>query len=240
MPDQTDKIAELGSAEIQEKVLASAVAKLTIEYNSNHDRGILANLQAAGKALDDCRRGKLAALSGEKFPTQTAALEYLQRTWQIEKSKLSKDFTAGKVPRKEGMFTAKDLDFYAAGARLPLRTVAPQPDENIKNELEKETLRALRDKNDIRIGLYVLRAKYEQDLAMRAAYLKTDLSNYGPRIITLLMEKMSDLLQDSAVTLPDTINLQSFIPDLEQHYDEELDKYLHQYATRKSASVTTG
>ena len=83
-------------------------------------------VEKARKALDDYRADQAGDASSEKFKTQAAALQYLQRSYKIEKSKLSKDVQDGKVPRKDGTFSARDLDYYANAQRLELKTSEQQ------------------------------------------------------------------------------------------------------------------
>lgn len=100
-------------------------------------------VEKARKALDEYLSAQAGDPAGEKFKTQAAALQYLQRTWKIEKSKLSKDVQDGKVPRKDGTFSARDLDYYANACRLEPKNSEHQPvlsdnSERLKKAMAEE------------------------------------------------------------------------------------------------------
>ena len=233
MIDQASKIAELGTPEMQEKVLASAVAKLTVEYNKNHSRNILADLQAAQKALEDCRSGRIKATTGEIFSTQTAALEYLQRKYQIEKSKLSKDCKDGKVPRKEGIYHAKDLDFYAAAVHLKPKTSA----HPIVNDGAERLKNAHADEREFRLGIlrneYINAAEEEARDARLWFAVRTDIENHGPTVINELINRVAN------IGLPEDVSTRilSLVPELRATYEEALADIFDRYAKNGGVEI---
>lgn len=154
-------------------------------------------VEKARKALDDYNSAQTSDPAGEKFKTQAAALQYLQRTWKIEKSKLSKDVQDGKVPRKDGMFNARDLDYYANACRLENKTSEPQQNsDGLSDDIKRETARKLRIQNEEREGLLINKAEEEARDAKLWAAIKSDIENHAPAIVHELINRLLPIIED--------------------------------------------
>ena len=179
-------------------------------------------VEKARKALDDYA----GASAGEKFPTQTAALEYLQRTWQIEKSKLSKDVKDAKVPRKDGFFHAKDLDFYASAVHLKPKTVELTTQADPGDRLKA----AHADEREFRLGIlrgqYIDAAEEEARDARLWAAIKSDLENHAPTIINELINRIMPLIEDEDIKK----RLHNLTHDLRITYEDTLADIFDRYA----------
>ena len=181
-------------------------------------------VEKARKALDDYTS---AATCGEKFGTQTAALEYLQRTYQIEKSKLSKDCKEGKVPRKDGLYHAKDLDFYAEAAHLRPRTSAPILITDGSDRLKS----AMAEEREIRVSMLkgnLIDAAEEEARDSRLWFaVRTDIENRGPAVVNELINRIA------AMGLPDDITerILALAPELRVTFEEDLAEIFDRYAT---------
>lgn len=155
----------------------------------------IAAVEKARKAMDDYSNQGTDA--GEKFKTQAAALQYLQRSYKIEKSKLSADVQAGKVPRKDGVYSAKDLDYYANAVRLDLKTSEPQQSsDGLSDEIKRETARKLRIQNEEREGLLINRLEEEARDARLWAAVKSDIENHAPAIVHELINRLLPIIED--------------------------------------------
>jgi hypothetical protein len=155
----------------------------------------ISTVEKARKALDDYSNQGGAA--GEKFKTQAAALLYLQRTYKIEKSKLSADVQSGKVPRKDGTFSAKDLDYYANAVRLDPKTSEPQQSsDGLSDDIKRETARKLRINNEEREGLLINRLEEEARDAKLWSAVKSDIENHAPVIVHELINRLLPIIED--------------------------------------------
>lgn len=105
-------------------------------------------MEKARRAVDDYALSLASDAAGEKFKTQAAALDYLQRRFRIEKSKLSKDVQDGKVLRKNGVFTAAALDNYAITHRLPSND--NQPLQTLDDDIQRFR-RAIADEKELKV-----------------------------------------------------------------------------------------
>jgi len=169
---------------------------------------------------------------GEYFAKPAQALPWLQRGFVINKSKFYKDVADGKVPRKNGIFRAEDLLFYARAAALRPATTPDQPEDtytSAKEDVVRENIRKLKMANDEREGSLIARSLVEQELSARLAFLKRDLFNLGPRVVDTLMEQFSILAREQGLDL-DGVNLLSLSPDLEAYWDKNMAAYLDSYA----------
>ncbi|MDD2365159.1 MAG: hypothetical protein PHN84_03250 [Desulfuromonadaceae bacterium] len=170
-------------------ILDSAIEAAKVQATS----ATISAVEKARRALDDYNG---TANSGEKFTTQTAALEYLQRTWQIEKSKLSKDCKDGKVPRKEGLYHAKDLDFYAEAVHLKAKTSAPATISDGKDRLTM----AMAEERELKLsqlrGQLIDAAEEEARDAKLWAAVKSDIENHAPAIVRELINRVLPLTED--------------------------------------------
>lgn len=157
----------------------------------------IAAVEKVRKALDDYRADQAGDASGEKFKTQAAALQYLQRSYKIEKSKLSKDVQDGKVPRKDGTFSVRDLDYYANAQRLELKTSEPQQSsDGLSDDIKRETARKLRIQNEEREGLLINRLEEEARDAKLWAAIKSDIENHAPAIVHELINRLLPIIED--------------------------------------------
>jgi hypothetical protein len=163
---------------------------------ANPSSAAVSAVEKARKALDDYTG---SATTGEKFTTQTAALEYLQRTYQIEKSKLSKDCKDGKVPRKEGLYHAKDLDFYASAVHLRPKTSAPVPVHDASDRLKT----AHAEEREFRLGIlrgeYINAAEEEARDAKLWAAIKSDIENHAPAIVHEVINRILPIIEDDDI-----------------------------------------
>lgn len=157
----------------------------------------ISTVEKARKAVDDYNSAQAGDTAGEKFKTQAAALLYLQRTYKIEKSKLSADVQSGKVPRKDGTFSAKDLDYYANAVRLDLKTSEPQQNsDGLSDDIKRETARKLRIQNEEREGLLINRLEEEARDAKLWAAVKSDIENHAPAIVHELINRLLPIIED--------------------------------------------
>lgn len=163
---------------------------------SAKDAPTTANIAAVERARKALETYQSRTDGADRYRTQAAALEYLQRTWQIQKSKLSKDVNDGKVPRKDGYYTAKDLDYYAQACNLtPLNSHAAQPD-GLSDEIKRETARKLRIQNEEREGLLINKAEEEARDAKLWGAIKADIENNGQRIVHELINRILPIVSD--------------------------------------------
>lgn len=157
----------------------------------------ISTVEKARKAVDDYNSAQAGDPAGEKFKTQAAALQYLQRTYKIEKSKISADVQSGKVPRKDGTFSAKDLDYYANAVRLDLKTSEPQQSsDGLSDDIKRETARKLRIQNEEREGLLINRLEEEARDAKLWAAVKSDIENHAPAIVHELINRLLPIIED--------------------------------------------
>lgn len=211
MSDQIQHLREIFEA-------ASAAAKASPTATN------IAAVDKARKALDDCLAS--SAGTGEKFATQAAALEYLQRTWQIEKSKLSADVTKGRVPKKDGYFLASDLDFYAQACHLKPKTIETRENEDHDDRLKK----AQADERELRVarlrGDLIDAAQEEARDARLWFAVRTDLENHAPVIVNELINRIG------ALNLPDDIlsRILDLAPELRTTYEDSLAEIFDRYA----------
>ena len=187
----------------------------------------IAAVEKARKAVDDYNSAQAGDSAGEKFKTQAAALQYLQRTYKIEKSKLSADVQSGKVPRKDGSFSAKDLDYYANACRLELKTSEPQqPNDDGSERLKVAQAELAELKLQERRGQLIDAAEEEARDARLWFAVRTDIENQGPNIINHLINRIGDL------GLPEEIHqrVTALVPELRQEYEDQLADIFDRYA----------
>lgn len=184
-------------------------------------------MEKARRAVDDYAMFLASDAAGEKFKTQAAALDYLQRRFRIEKSKLSKDVQDGKVLRKNGVFTAATLDNYAITHRLPandtepLQTVADGSDRLKAAMAEEREIRVAQLKGNL-----IDAAEEEARDARLWFAVRSDIENHGPNIINNLINRIADL------GLPEDITAQilNLIPELRSIYEDSLAEIFDRYA----------
>lgn len=201
------------------------------------ERGASTELTKANKDLAAYRKDRENSTGSgdgsEYFATPAAALPYLQKGFLIAKTKFYKDIADGKVPRKNGVFRAEDLLYYARAAGLKPTTTPDETDKpslaNFRDDLMREKARETKMKNDEREGSLIQRSLVEQELSARLAFLKRDLYNLGPRAIDTMMEKFSILAKEQGFDL-DSVNLLSLTSDLEEYWNKNISGYLDSYA----------
>jgi hypothetical protein len=201
------------------------------------DRGASTELTKANKDLAAYRKNRddsaASGSDGEYFATPAQALPFLQKGFLIAKTKFYKDIADGKVPRKNGIFRAEDLLYYARAAGLRPTTTPEETEKpslsSLRDDLLREKARETRMKNDEREGTLIQRSLVEQELSARLSFLKRDLFNLGPRVIDTLMEKFSVLAKDQGLDL-DSVNLLSLVSDLEEYWNRNMTGYLDSYA----------
>lgn len=192
------------------------------------DKPTSANITAverAQKALEDHQRD-LAEGNGERFKTQAAALEYLQRTWKIEKSKLSRDVQEGRCPRKDNHYFARDLDYYAHAARLEPKTTEQKltvdNDDRLRAaQAEERELRVAKLKGEL------IDAAEEEARDARLWYaVRTDIESEGPRIVNELVNRIA------ALNLPEEhhTRIAALVPELRNTFEDTLAEIFDRYA----------
>jgi hypothetical protein len=198
----------------------------TTAAKANPTSANIAAVEKAHKAMDDHAQTMAADASGEKFKTQAAALEYLQRRFKIEKSKLSKDVQEGRCPRKEGNFLTRDLDFYAAAVHLEPKTSEQKPadDQDIRlksAQAEERELRVAKMKSEL------IDAAEEEARDAKLWYaVRSDIENEGPRVINELINRISTL------GIPEEYynRIAALIPELRNTYEDSLAEIFDRYA----------
>lgn len=216
-----------------EAALRGACLKWKVASYNGED-GAAAQLVKAQNALGEYLTKRDAAPAGERFAKLDSAVEpcvlsYLRaRGWSLQKSKLASDAKAGKLIKRGGYYHAADIDVYARTWCKPSTTQDPAQPSDHKEEILRETARKLRVQNEEREGALIPRPEVEQGLARRLAFLKQDLSNFGPFMVDRFIEVVAAHIRQC----PDleTVNLQSIAPDLVDLYDNKLEAWLDRYA----------
>lgn len=184
-------------------------------------------VEKARKALDEYLSDQAGDPAGEKYKTQAAALQYLQRTWKIEKSKLSADVQAGKVPRKDGMFSARDLDYYANACRLEAKNQELfQNSDSLSDDIKRETARKLRIQNEEREGMLINKAEEEARDARLWAAIKSDIENHAPAIVHELINRLLPIIEDDDLKA----RVLSLSHELRLTYEDALSDIFDRYA----------
>lgn len=190
----TTKSAQIDALiEREEEALKAAVIKAMKAMNEAATHANIRNYKTAKQTLQDYQDKKAGI---EKFKTQSAALEYLQRNWKIEKSKLSKDVANGKCPRKDGVYYSKDLDFYASAVNLPAKNSSEAPANDSGDRLKN----AAADEKEFRLGIlkgdYIDAAEEEARDARLWAAIKGDLEHHAPLIVNELINRVIAIVED--------------------------------------------
>lgn len=185
-----------------------------------------ANIRAVDKARKSLTEYQDKAAGVEKFKTQAAALEYLQRNWIIQKSKLSNDVSAGRCPRKDGYFSSRDLDFYAAAVRLqPSTSQAASKDDGVDR-----FKRAMAEEREIKVamlkGNLIDAAEEEARDARILAAIKTDVENNGPAVINELINRVMTIVDDEQIRE----RIQKLSPELRIVYEDGVAGIFDRYA----------
>lgn len=179
--------------EREEEALKTAVVNALKAMDASATHANIRNYKAAKQALQDYQDKKAGV---EKFKTQAGALEYLQRNWKIEKSKLSKDVSNGKCPRRDGVYYSKDLDFYASAVSLPAKNSAEAPSNDSSDRLKN----AAAEEKEFRLGIlkgdYINAAEEEARDARLWAAIKSDLEHHAPVIVGELINRVVPIIAD--------------------------------------------
>ena len=246
----TDKIQTILSQE--EEALNTAKARAIAAHANEPTPATQKSLAAADKALADFARRKAEALD-ETVPTVKAA-----HTWILERYDARLKYstfalhaqkgyhligdptkTLYRIPHQRGRYLPGDLDLYCRNRGYLPRNgaapagVGPAPDDNrelleARERINLATARIQEAKAGEIEGRLIRRAEVEARNAQAAAFLKNDLSNYGPYLCDRFVAAVSDYLKGSGIDL-DSVNLTSVIPDLLTDYDTRLDQWLDRY-----------
>lgn len=221
MTDKTSRIDAL--IEREEEALKNAVVKAMKEMSDSATHANIRNYKSAKQALEDYQNKKEGI---EKFKTQAAALEYLQRNFIIQKSKLSNDVSAGRCPRKDGYFSSKDLDFYAAAVHLPPANSQAAPKDDGVDRFK----RAMAEEREIKVamlkGNLIDAAEEEARDARILAAIKTDIENNGPAIISELINRVMAIVDDEQIRE----RIQKLSPELRMTYEDGVAGIFDRYA----------
>ncbi len=166
------------------KALREAVAKARVAMIEKPSRETMDTFSYASKLLNE-----FTAPNGNQqekiFRNMLEVVDYLQgQGWKIHKSKAYGDRKAGRIkPQTDGTFLASDADKYAAYWLDPLSEAEMENvDQNRKLKAEADKQEAQAKwwglKTEIESGRYVRREEMEEQLAARAAFLKTDFENF--------------------------------------------------------------
>ncbi len=163
--------------------------------------------EKANRSIEEYFKKKEAEASNEiRFQNILDVSGYLQSEgWKISKSKLYADRGIIKT-QADGSYLKKDVDKYAEKflRKLDGSDIDSDPFEKLKEEtrLTKERADKVAFENEIMRGSYVLREEAEQQLAARAAYIKSSIEGFfhslSPRIAELIggdATKISELTE---------------------------------------------
>jgi hypothetical protein len=123
----------------------------------------------------------------QTFANVLAVFEYLKKAgWKIGKSLVYEHRKSGMLrPSKDGLFHLADVERYIAIAQLeninnPTGKLEKFAEEKARIELEREKEKLAYDKhkNKLARGMFVPREAFEQELAKRAAVIKSDGENF--------------------------------------------------------------
>lgn len=206
------------AAHLQEIFDAAAAAAKAAPTSAN-----IAAVEKARKAIEEYAAA--GSVQVERFATQAAALEYLQRTYQIEKSKLSKDVQAGKVPKKDGFFHAKELDFYAQAAHLRLKTITVTQTADSSDRL-KLAMAIERELRTAQLQGQLIDAAEEEARDAKLWYaVRTDIENHAPAIVGELINRIA------ALQIPEeyTERILLLAPELSDIYEDALAEIFDRY-----------
>jgi hypothetical protein len=176
--------------QVKLKVLYNATIKGVNEYNKSSSQIKLKNWKSAEKELDayiDTLWAKY--IDHERtFPNLLAVIDYLKiNNWKIGKSRAYEHQKEGKIKSQaNGAYRLSDVEKYAAthltrsDGKTASGSLEKFAEEKAQAELDKtkEQLEHLRLKNKLARGMFVPREAFEQELAKRAAVIKSDVENF--------------------------------------------------------------
>jgi hypothetical protein len=218
----------------QEELLKQSVARCMAKVNAEPSSANLRDLRAAQKQLAELQRQEEAKNDGGKFTTVIEAARWIMAEGFLVKERSAHDHIKNNVPRqKDGTWLQKHVEEYALRTWQNLRRgqfeAGGTGGADHKEEIAKETARKLRMKNDEEAGLLIRREDVQQVWIQSAAFLKQDLSNFGPKHVDLTIERVIAYLRDNGIDV-DGINLSSVSASLLDTYDTALAGWLDRYA----------
>jgi len=125
---------------------------------------------------------------------------------------------------------AADMKWGKPGGRIDGKVPIIQEEIDKAREqarIAKETADKLAFANDIARGNYLPKNEVEQMIAASCAFLKQDLSNFGPYIVDQMIELTGKYLKSQGI---DAENITAITPDLLDMYDNRLERWLNRYA----------
>lgn len=199
-----DKIKSL--LEQEEKLLASALIKTMKAYNENPTLSNLRDYEAAKRALEEFQKRKAAMENPEsseenqEFKTLLQIFKYLKNEgWKISKSALYEK--AYMIKKTNGVYLKKDIDAFA---KKFLRKI-DAPDIDIEDGIDKKIQAEIRkltaeaEKKELEVkklrGELVERWEVEQQLADRAAFLKSSIQEFFHSMAPYMIEKVEGNIQ---------------------------------------------
>lgn len=129
----------------------------------------------------------------KEFEQLSQALIYLrQGGWKISRSKFYEDKHL-LIEKERGPILKANIDRYAAAYLRKTDELDENPTVAEKSKEETRLTKERADKvalgNEITRGMYVLRSETEQQMANRAAFLKTSLEGFFYSMVPRLIEK---------------------------------------------------
>lgn len=198
--------------QIKLRVLNQAVADTLKAYRANYSTANLKAWKAAEKELDDFVEQLQAdiedtAAGDESFATIAEVLRHLDREgWKVSQTTIYKHKKRGLIrPNERGRYLRSVVDAYAARHLQRLDgapTGAGAEDEKRAAEIRKTLAQAehWEIKAAVARGAYIPREQHEEDLAARAAVLRSDLLDLcrsrAPDVVNIVdgdPEKTTDL-----------------------------------------------
>lgn len=195
---EEDKINYL--LEQEEKLLTSTLTKTMKAYNENPTLSNLKNYEAAKRALEEFQKRKANPEGSEnqKFKTLFQVFKYLQNEgWKISKSAFYEK--AYMIKKTNGVYLKKDIDVFAK--KFLRKTDAPDIEDDIDKKIQAEIrkLTAEAEKKELEVqklrGELVERWEVEQQLADRAAFLKSSIQEFFHSMAPHMIEKVSGDIQ---------------------------------------------
>lgn len=234
---ETEQTAINALTDTTEAALAGACLKLKISALKG-EQGASGALLKAQKDLDDYRSRRdddgwfRSALDAGRWLSQQG---YISNRGNAVTADVARKLieTLKKDPKKgysrRLVIQNADMKWGKPGGRCDSGRVEIQEEIDKAREqarIAKETADKLAFRNDIERGNYLPKSEVEQMIASSCAFLKQDLSNFGPYIVDLFMELAGRHLRAGG----DPENITIIVPDLIDEYDSRLERWLGRYA----------
>lgn len=166
----------------EEGLIQRAVAQCMKAYNDKPTADNLKNWTAAKQGLEAFTKNKYAQANPQalQFKNIPQVLDYLKAAgWKICLTKLYEDKNLINK-QKDGSMLRADVDRYAETllSKLDGSDIGDlDVSEKLKweTEIAKQKAMQLTRRNEVEAGIYILKSEVEQQLAGRAAYLKSNL-----------------------------------------------------------------